>query len=117
MKANDLELVNEGFKLIQGSPDVLNLGFEILLMFIEDIKREPHLYNRLIKHYRRIPSMTSKPNLDEIKRQHTLFVEKLLNYKISTVPARRFGYITERLITYFKNNPDRNDTQTVPQNG
>lgn len=113
MKTNDMELLNEGFKLIQGGPDVLNLGFEIILMFLEEVKRDPHLYNKLIKHYRRIPSMTSKSGLDEIKRLHTVFVETLLNDKFIGHSARRFGYVTERLITYFKNNPAKHDTQTI----
>jgi hypothetical protein len=60
--------------------------------------------------------MTNKPNLDEIKRQHILFVERLINDKLSAVSVRRFGYVTERMITYFKNNPNRYDTQTIPQN-
>jgi hypothetical protein len=107
MKRSDIELLNQGFELLRGGPDVLPLGFEILMMWKEEIRQDPQLYNKLIKHYRRVPSQTTKPNLAEIKTRHIKFAEELIGISFSpTVTSHRFNYITERLITYFKNNPD-----------
>jgi hypothetical protein len=119
MKPEDNELIIEAFKFLQGNGDVLNLGFEILLMHKEQIRNDPNFYNRLIKHFRRIPSMTNKPNLNEIKTRHTKFAEQFIGIEFKYMTTSRFGYVTERLITYFKNNPDetKQTTSDLPGNG
>jgi hypothetical protein len=109
MKTNEDEMIMEAFKLLQGSGDVLNLGFEILLMHKTQLRDSPDYYNKLIKHFRRIPSMTNKPNLDDIKSRHAVFVEQFIEKDLGYAKSR-FGYVTERLITYFKNNPMANET-------
>jgi hypothetical protein len=105
MTREQSELIQEAFKLLQGSGDVLNLGFEILLMHKAQLRDNPHCYNKLIKHFRRIPSMTHKQNLDDIKTRHIKFVEDFIGIKFNVVASQRFGYSTERLITFFKNTP------------
>jgi hypothetical protein len=113
MKQDDIDLLNSAFKFLQGNVDAINLGFEILLMYKEELERNPHYYNKLIKHYRKLPSMTNKPNLEEIMSRHVKFAEKLIGKDlIQIVKSRKFGYALNRLMTYFKNLS--NDNRTVP---